>query len=201
MPLAQVGDLPEQLETWVQAAVSGKVARQPILAGDGKAHLGEACERRRSLSAETETGTLQWGERVLIVRSAAHAKAAVQSLHKRLAQAQAKLRHLTPPRTRGQRQFTEKAELQTAVNAILERYDVTGLLTVALQPETEQRTVRTYRKAPAWTETRHRDLVKVKENRTQLRKRELCLGWRVYVTNAPARKLPLQQAVLAYRYE
>jgi transposase len=201
MPLAQVGDLPEQLEKWVQAAVSGKVDLQPILDVDGKTRLGEAYEHRRPLTAETETGTLHWGERVLIVRSTAYAKAAVQSLHKRLAQAQSALRSLTPPRGRGQRQFTEKAELQTAVNAILERYDVTGLLTVALQPETEQRTVRTYRKAPARIETRHRYIVKVKENRTQLRKRELRLGWRLYVTNAPVRKLSLQQAVLAYRDE
>jgi transposase len=201
MPLAQVGEAPEQLEKWVQAAVRGKVHLQAILDGEGKTHLGEGYERRRSLTTETETGTFQWVERVLIVRSRAYAKAAVQSLHKRLGQAQAELGSLTPPRARGQRQFTEKAELQTAVNAILERYDVTGLLTVELQQETEQRSVRTYRKAPARHEERHRLVVKVKENRTRLRKLEPHLGWRVYVTNASLRKLPLRQAVLAYRDE
>lgn len=201
MPLAQVGDLPDQLEKWVDDAVRGKVRLQPILDVDGKTRLGEAYERRRPLTAETEAGMLKWDERVLIVRSTAYAKAAVHSLHKRLAQAQSELCALTPPRGRGQRQFTEESELQAAVDAILERYDVTGLLTVKLQCETEQRTVRTYRNAPARSEERHRYIVKVKEDRARLRKLEPRLGWRVYVTNAPVRKLPLPQAVLAYRDE
>jgi len=201
MPLAQVGEVPEQLETWVDEVVRRKVRLQPILDVDGNTQLGEAYERRRSLTTETETGTFQWAERVLIVRSTAYAKAALQSLHKRLAQAQAELRSLTPLRGRGQRQFTEQAPLQAAVDAILERYDVRGLLTVDLQRETQQRSVRTYRKAPARNEERHRYVVKVKENRTRLRKLEPRLGWRLYVTNASLRKLPLKQAVLAYRDE
>jgi len=201
MPLAQVGDLPEQLEKWVDDAVCGKVRLQPVWDAEGKTRLGEAYEQRRRLSAETETGTMAWNERLLIVRSATYAKSAVQSLRKRLAQAQADLRALTPPRGRGQRQFTDAVALQTAVDAILERYAVNGLLTVTLQQETERRTVRAYRNAPARQEERQRYLVQVKENRTRLRTLEPRLGWRVYVTNAPVRKLPLGQAVLAYREE
>jgi len=201
MPLAQVGDLPEQLEKWVDDAVRGKVRLQPVWDTDGKTRLGEAYERRRRLTADIETETVTWGERVLIVHSTAYAKTAVRSLRQRLAQAQSDLRALTPPRGRGQCQFTEEAELQAAVNAILERYDVTGLLTVELQRETEQRNVRAYRDAPAHIEERHRYVVKVKENRARLRKLEPRLGWRVYVTNAPARKLSLKRAVLAYRDE
>lgn len=201
MPLAQVGDLPEQLEKWVDDAVRGKVRLQPVRDADGKTRLGEAYERRRRLTAETETGTVKWDERVLIVHSSAYAKAAVQSLRKRLTQAQADLRALTPPRGRGQRQFTDETALQAAVDAILERYAVTGLLTVELQCETEHRMVRAYRGVPARSEERHRYLVKVKENRARLRTLEPRLGWRVYVTNAPVRRLPLGQAVLAYRDE
>jgi transposase len=201
MPLAQVGNLPEQLEKWVDDAVRGKVRLQPVWDADRKTRLGEAYERRRRLTAETETGTVTWDERVLIVHSAAYAKAAVQSLRKRLTQAQADLRALTPPRGRGQRQFTDETALQAAVDAILERYAVAGLLTVELQRETEHRTVRTYRGVPARSEERHRYIVKVKENRARLRAVEPRLGWRVYVTNAPARRLPLGQAVLAYRDE
>ena len=200
MPLAQVGDLPEQLEKWVDDAVRGKVRLQPVWDADGKTRLGEAYERRRRLSAETET-TVEWGERVLIVHSAAYAKAAVQSLRKRLDQAQSDLCALTPPRGRGQRQFTDETALQAAVDAILERYAVAGLVTVELQRETEGRTVRAYRDAPARSEERHRYIVQVKENRARLRALEPRLGWRVYVTNAPARRLPLGQAVLAYRDE
>lgn len=201
MPLAQVGDLPDQLEKWVDDAVRGKVRLQAVLDVDGKTRLGEAYEHRRRLTAETETGTVAWGERVLIVRSTAYAWAAVQSLRKRLAQAQSDLRALTPPRGRGQRQFTDEAALQAAVDAILERYAVSGLVTVKLQRETEQRAVRAYRGEPARSEERYRYIVKVKENRARLRTLEPRLGWRVYATNAPVRQLPLGQAVLAYRDE
>ena len=201
MPLAQVGDLPAQLEKWVEAAVRGKVRLHPVWDADGKTRLGEAYERRRRLDADTETGTVTWSERVLIVRSTAYAQAAVRSLHQRLAQAQSELRALTPPRGRGQRQFTEAAALQTAVDAIVERYAVSGLVTVELQRETERRAVRAYRGVPARSEERYRYLVKVKENRARLRTLEPRLGWRVYATNAPVRQLPLGQAVLAYREE
>lgn len=201
MPLAQVGELPKQLEKWVDDAVRGKVHLQAVRDAEEQTRLGEAYEHRRRLSAETETETIAWNERVLIVRSATYAQAAVRNLHQRLAQAQAALRALTPPRSRGQRQFTDATLLQTAVDAILERYAVKGLLTVTLQPETERRTVRAYRNAPARREERQRYIVQVKENRTRLRTLEPRLGWRVYVTNAPVRKLPLAQAVLAYREE
>jgi transposase len=201
MPLAQVGSLPEQLEKWVDDAVRGKVRLQPVWDVDGKMRLGEAYEHARRLSAETETGTVAWNERVLIVRSMVYAKAAVHSLHQRLAQAQVELRALTPPRGRGQRQFTEETSLQAAVDAILERYAVNGLLTVTLQRETESRKMRAYGKLPARQEERHRYLVQVKENRARLRALEPRLGWRVYATNAPARQLPLGQAVLTYRDE
>ena len=200
-PLAQVGDLPEQLEKWVDDAVRGKVRLQTVWDVDGKTRLGEAYEHHRRLSAETEMGTITWSERVLIVHSVAYAKAAVRGLHQRLAQAQTDLRALTPPRGRGQRQFTEEAALQTEVDAILEHYAVSGLLTVKLQCETESRTVRAYGGAPARSEERHRYFIKVKENRARLRMLEPRLGWRVYVTNAPVRKLPLGKAILAYRDE
>ena len=59
--------------------------------------------------------------------------------------------------------FTDETALQTAVDAILERYAVTGLLTVELQCETEHRTARAYRGVPARSEERHRYIVKVDE--------------------------------------
>ena len=160
-----------------------------------------AWAKHTNATAETDTETLKWDERVLIVHSTAYAKAAVKSLHQRLAQAQTEFKALTPPRGRGQRQFSDAAELQTAVDAILKRYDMIGLLAVELQHETDCRAVRAYRQAPARSAERHRYVVKVKENRVQLRKLEPRLGWRVYVTNAPGRKLPLSQAIRAYRDE
>ncbi len=91
--------------------------------------------------------------------------------------------------------------MQEAVDAVVARYVVTDLLTITLHRHTERRTVRPYGSAPARNEERHRYVVQVKENRARLRKLEPRLGWRVYVTNALVRKLPLDQGVLAYRDE
>ena len=201
MPLAQLGKLPEQMANWVEDAVRGKVTRQAVWGEDGKTRLGEAYERRRRLRAETAAGPVTWGERVLVVRSAVYAQAAVRSLRQRIARAPADLRALTPPRGQGQRQFTEEAPLQAALQALLERYAVSGLLTVTLHRQTDRRAVRAYGGTPARVEEGHRYLVQVTENRARLRALEPRLGWRVYATNAPARQLPLGQAVLAYRQE
>ena len=201
MPLAQVGELPEQLGKWVDEAVRGKVKLQTVWDVEGKTPLGEAYEFRRTLKAQTETGMHQWGERVLVVHSAAYAQLAVRSLHQRLTKAQAELLALTPPRARGQRQFTDEATLQAAVDAIVARYAVTDLLTITLKYDTERRSVRSYGSSPTRSEERQRYVVQVKENRARLRKLEPRLGWRVYATNALTHTLPLEQAVLAYRDE
>jgi len=65
-----------------------------------------------------------------------------RGLHQRLEHAAAALRALTPPRGRGQRQFTEAEPLQAAVQTILEKYRVQGLLAVRLHLQVEQRALR-----------------------------------------------------------
>lgn len=201
MPLAQVGSVPEDLVTWVAAAVKGKVKLAAIRAADGKKRLGEAYELKRRLTTQMGTATLTWVERVMIVRSDSYAKAAVRGLHQRLTHAESDLRALTPPRGRGQRQFTEEAPLQAAVQAILQRYDVDGLLTVQLAPEVERQTVRAYAVSPAHVVERTRYRVTVQKNQARIRTQEALLGWRVYVTNAPLSRLPLAQAIQTYRDE
>jgi transposase len=201
MPLAQVGSVPEDLASWVAAAVKGKVKLTPIRDADGKKHLGQAYELKRRLTAQIGTDTLKWVERVLIVRSDSYTKAAVRGLHQRLTHAERDLRALTPPRGRGQRQFTEAAPLQAAVQAILQRYEVDGLLKVQLQPEVERQTVRAYAASPAHVVERTRYRVTVQKNQARIRTQEELLGWRVYVTNAPLARLSLPHAIQAYRDE
>jgi transposase len=201
MPLAHVGQVPEQLAEWVEAAVKGRVALQPIRAPGGRQRLGEAYELRRHLTATTETGPMQWVERVLIVRSDRQAHAALRGLQHRLTRAQAELRALTPARGRGRRQFTEEAPLRAAAQAIVERYEVESLLQLQVKRETERRAVRAYGQVPARVVERDRFVVTVRPNAARVRQQEQRLGWRVYVTNAPVSRLSLNQAIQAYRDE
>jgi transposase len=133
MPLAQVGHLPEQMAVWVAAAVAGQVEVQPVRDPDDKRLLGEGYEITRALSGEVDRhGMVAWTERVLIVHSESLAAAGRRGLRQRLTNTRAELLALTPARGRGRKQYTERASLQAAVDEILARHDLAGLLTVEL---------------------------------------------------------------------
>jgi transposase len=201
MPLAQVGTLPAEMATWINAALTGQARLTPLLDTDGQTILGEGYELPRAQHSAGSTGPIDWTERVLIVRSEAFAAAARRGLRQRLATAQTALEALTPPPGRGRHQFTEVAPLQAAVHALLAQYDVEGLLTVHLTRQTQQRSVRAYGDRPARIEKQHRYIVHVQADTAAIERLEQTLGWRVYATNAPRRTLTLAQAVQAYRDE
>jgi transposase len=199
-PLAQVGQVPEHLATWVQAALQGQVPLVNLMAEEETTVVGQAYEltRDQERAATEEQPRLQWTERVLIVRSDAFAQAAQRGLAQRLQRAEAALKALTPPRGRGQRQFTEEAPLREAVDAILVRYQVQGLLTVAVQEQIERKAVQGYRGQPGRVEERRRYQVRVWRNAGALEAHERTLGWRAYVTNVPMTELSLTKAVQVY---
>jgi len=197
-PLAKVGQVPEQLSEWIAQALSGAVRLTRLEAEDGSL-WGEGYELTRPQSATLPDGrTLEWQERVLVVRSEQFAAAARHGLQQRLERAQAALEALTPPRGRGQRQYTEAAPLREAVEAVLSRYRVADWLKVTLKLQVERHTVRAYGGRPSHVKERRRYVVSVQRREAALQAYERTLGWRAYVTNACAEQLPLTEAVLAY---
>jgi len=201
MPLAQVGQVPEQLAAWVAAAVKGQVSLMPIRDATGRQQLGEGYEIKRRLTSQMNAQPVEWLERVLIVRSESYAQAGQRGLQQRLTRAQTDLRALTPPRGRGRRQFIEEEPLRTAAQTILQRYEVEGLLTLQIKRDPERRPVRAYGGQPARMVERDRFVLSVMPNAVRIQQQEQLLGWRVYVTNAPVSRLSLNQAVQAYRDE
>jgi transposase len=200
-PLAQVGDVPAELEQWVQRALEGAV-RLVSLAAEDEGRWGEGYEFIRPQTATLPDGRiLQWKERVWVVRSDRFAEVQRRGLHQRLEHAEAALRALTPPRGCGQRQFTESEPLRAATQAILDKYRVQGLLTVRPHHEVKRRTVRAYGRHPTRVEEPSRYVVQVWRNETAVQAQERTLGWRAYVTNAPRRQLPLTLGVQAYADE
>jgi transposase len=199
-PLAQVGQVPEHLATWVNAALTGQATLANLYAEDGATVVGQAYEltREPERHATKEQAALIWRERVLIVRSEAFAQAAQRGLAQRLQRAEAALKALTPPRGRGQRQFTEEAPLREALEAIVERYQVHGLLTVAVHEQIERKEVQGYRGQTGRVEERRRYQVRVWRNQAAVEAHERTVGWRAYVTNAPVTELPLTEAIQVY---
>ncbi len=200
-PLAQVGEVPEQLAGWVQKALAGDVRLRPLHADDGTL-WGEGYELTRRLTSPTSAESpVRWTERVWVVRSQSLCEAQQRGLGQRLAHAEAALCALTPARSRGHRQFTAPAPLRTAVEHVLTQYQVQGLLTVRLHEEVVRRPVRAYGPRPAQEAEQRRYVVQVWRNTAAIEQHEQTLGWRAYVTNAPRRQLSLEQGIQCYADE
>jgi transposase len=142
---------------------------------------------------------VQWTERILVVHSPGWAKRRKRGLQGRLRRAEEKLLALTPAPGRGKRQYDQLAPLQAAAEAFLQQHRVTGLLLPTYERQVSQRQVRKYKDRPARIEENVRYQLHVSRNETAIQEQYRTMGWRLYVTNVPAKQLSFSQAILAYR--
>ena len=174
-----------------------------IRMGDDLVGRGYEFERIQTiLCGSTEHA---WTERVLIVRSEPIAQSQAMALERRLAKAEVAIRGLTPPPGRGKPQYTTGWELERAVAMVLAEYDVEGLLEVNWTREEICQTRYVGRgrggpNRPTKTEwTIRYQITEVRCNTQAIQDRFARMGWRALVTNVPAQRLTLVEAVLAYR--
>jgi transposase len=160
-------------------------------------------EYTQQVTLTQDEHTVQWDERVLVVRSLKLAQTQQAALQQRLAKAQAELVLLNQTdHKRGKKVLQQVSEVREAAQAILHRYRVDGLLDVEYQEHVvSERLVRRYRQRAAGIRVEREVSVSVQVNAQGVAQAESCLGWHVYVTNQPAAQLSLEQAVLAYREE
>ena len=152
----------------------------------------------------TQNGqTIQWDERVLVVRSLKLAQTQQAALQQRLAKAQAELAHFNQhERKRGKKSVQQVGEVREMAEAIVHRYHVDGLLEIEYHERiVSERPMRRYRGRAAGTRVERECSLSVQVNAEAVAQAEFCLGWHVYVTNQPGEQLSLEQAVLAYREE
>jgi len=204
-PLSQVGDLPEQMGMWVKEGLANEAMLRKVVITDeeGTHQIARGYEVKRTCTYEGNS----WEERVLVVQSFAHAAKERQSLEERLQKAEAALLALTPPIGRGKRQISKEADLQSRAEAVLKRYRVTGLLsyTYERQCKREEKLVGRGRGGP----NREREIIEqvryqvigVHRRAEAITEQKALAGWRAYATNAPDKRLSLEQAVLEYRNE
>jgi transposase len=203
MPLPHTGDTKDEFEVWVDAVVAGKQPLQPIWDSEGL--LGAGYEFVRTQQAEIDGESVEWDERVLVICSLSHAQRQEKRLEQRLTQAQEALWKLTPTPGKGRRQYRIETDLQTAVNEVLERYGVTGLLQVYW--ECEERSVTRYvgpgRPGPNRPKKTQRQvryvITRVERNETAIAKERHRMGWQVRVTNLPVAKAGIAQCEEYYR--
>ena len=201
--LPQGEETPEGLESWITAVVAGNQEVQ--LLWQDRRLLGGGYEFERTVQAVVEGRAVTWTERVQVIRSHTLACAQDKTLEKRLGQAEAALRALTPPRGRGKRQIEDVATLEAAIATILRQYQVADLLEVQWHREEETRT--TYvgpgrggpgRLQRAETKVRH-VITDVRRDVEAIAARRHRHGWRAQVTNAPLARLSLSESVVGYR--
>jgi transposase len=143
--------------------------------------------------------TLVWEERLLVIRSHSYTQTMQKGLHRRLDKAEAALKNLTPLRSRGKQQIEDEQSLLKAIEQIEKQYRVQGLFDCPYQCQVKERQIRAYKDKAARTERKVRYQLTVTRNQQAIAEAEFKAGWRIYATNAPAEKLSLTEAVLAYR--
>jgi transposase len=203
--LPLTGEIPVQLASWVEAALTGEAATRLIEFWRAGKFIGRGYEFERSQTAVVDKTQQTWTERVQIIRSEALAQSQAAALERRLEKAEAALRGLTPPPGPGKTQFTTGWELQRAVAAVLAQQDVEGLLEVSWEHEETSRVHYVGRgrggpHRPKKTEWDVRyQVTTVRRNAEAIAARVERLGWQVQVTNLASERLSLDEAFLVYR--
>jgi transposase len=205
--LPLTGTVQAEFAAWVEAAVVGDRAATliEIRRGEEQELIGRGYELERPQTAVVGRVEHSWTERVQVIRSEAAAQGQAAALDRRLKQAEAAVRGLTPPPGPGRTQFTTGWELERAVNALLVEQGAQGLLTVTWE---RQETSREHyvgpgrggpnrRKATQWS-VRYQ-ITSVTRDDAAIERRVARMGWQAQVTNASASRLSLGDSVLGYR--
>jgi transposase len=209
-PLPFTGATAEAMAAWISEGIAkdrdGELERLVRRTHcDEEVLVAEGYEFERSCGLEE--GEAEWTERVLVVRSPAHAERQAAGLAKRLATAEQKLAALTPARGRGKRQITDEAQLVAAIDKVLKDQQGAGLLQVEWQQEIERHTHYVGRgrgsatRQQRVTENIRYHLTRITRQEDPIRARTQRFGWKAFVTNAPPERLSLSDAILCYRNE
>ena len=160
--------------------------------------IAQGYEQIETITAQLDGLSFTWTERRLLVQSMAAKLSAQQGLSTRLKRAQQALSELTV-RRQGKAVLSERTEVEQVVAETLAHFRVEGLLLLWVHEQVQEQPVRAYRDRPA-TVRIVRQFTITSEVQTEA-VRKVCeqLAWRVYATNQAVERLPLAQAVEAYR--
>ena len=207
VPLPQTGEVPQWFNTWVDAVVGGSQPVELLYVTDEKGNttlFGAGYELGRPCQWAIDDDVFEWSERVQLVKSLALARRQAEQLEERLRRAEEEVRALTPPVSRGHRQYRDEGTLQEAITEVLQRHGVSALLSVAWQRE-EQRQKRyegrgrgSARRKWHWEITVRYEVTAVTRDQEAITAAKHRQGWRVQVTTLPREGYSLQTCVLLY---
>ena len=203
--LPLTGEVAAQFTSWVEAALTGDAVKKVVEIQSEEKLIAKGYEFERPQTAVVGQREQTWTERVQIIRSEAAAQSQAAALERRLEQAAAAVRSLTPPPGPGRSQFTTNWELERAVAAVLAEQDVEGLLEASWERQETSRTkyVGRGRGGPNRPKTTQWDIryqiTAVRRNEAAIRHRIERMGWQIQVINLPAERMSLGEALFTYR--
>jgi transposase len=205
-PLALVGETALSIDTWIARALAlGEENWHQVTVQDEEEAIPIA--KGYEFIRICQDDHLCWQERVLVAYSPAHGEKQRQDLKKRIEKAKKAIMALTPEVGPGKRQIREESKLQAAIEAVLKKHDVVGLLSCQYVRQTRQTEKFVGRGRGA--ENRQKEIIEqvryqvleVQHHEDAIAARVATLGWRAYVTNAPVASLSFEDALLEYRNE
>ena len=199
----------EELEAYLKPVFSGEQELEQCVAKDkagkeltdeqGQAVvLAEGYEVLESLEAEIEGQKVKWNERRLIVRSMEFATKQEENLRSRLAKG-LELLHELNERKQGKKVLRQKEEASVAVELLLTKHKIEGLVEIEYKEVTVERKIRGYKGSKPHTVVEQSIVVKTQINESAVDAAISRLGWRVLGTNASKERLSFDTAVLRYR--
>ena len=210
MPLPMTGETPALLDKTLSELEAGEHEIENVFLPedlpenddenpDPELALAKGFEIDIKRKIETDGEKFIWVERLCCVQSFRYAEAQSKGLDSRLTKAEEALQNLTPEPGPGKKQYQDESELESAIDKILKRYKVKGLIDYSLERQESHKNIRAYGSKPARVEVTIRyqiHTIRKTEAIEQSRKR---LGWRFYATNSTIKNLSLTQVVLTYR--
>lgn len=200
MPLT--GNTPDELRAWVlqppaplpELRLPGQADSEPPV-GRGFAVAGRCVWQ----TPDTQ-GRVPWRERRLIVQSQAHARQQQTGLRERVEKAESALR------ARNTKPATQRTALQTRAQALLTRDAVTDSLRLSCTEQGPRQTGSGGRGRPGPTRATqtietHTWTVEPTRQQEAINWFHRLAGWRGSVTNTPAGRVSLADAVTGYRQE
>jgi len=210
MPLAMTGETPALLDKILSELEAGEheitnvflpqdLPKNDDETPDPKLALAKGFEITIERKIEIDGEKNIWTERICCVQSFRYAEAQSKALDSRLVKAEEALQNLTPEPGPGKKQYQDESKLITAVDKILKRYKVEGLIESTWERQESHKNIRAYGDKPARVETTIRYQIHTTRNSEAIEQTRKRLGWRLYATNSMVEKLSLTQVVLTYR--
>lgn len=178
----------------------GKVDTLTITGEDGVGF-----EHLRPMKKMVDDKLIEWDERLFLVQFPDLLQRQIRDLEKRMEKTKSLLAVLSPEPGQGKHVFRKEDELRTAIDKVLEKQAVTGLMEVKIDCR-ETRTTKFVGRGRGAVDRKTHEVVDTRyfvgtitPLLVEIEKCRQGLGWRIFASNAPVEKLTMIQAIVEYR--